>query len=79
MESPKRSRRTSHPARPLEVCALRYLHPSALALVRHRAAERLSRRRCRSSRVRLYVSHPAGDLAPLALAVRLLLDRGAAA
>lgn len=33
----------------------------------------LTRRPRRASRVRPYVSHPAGDLAPLALAVRRYL------
>lgn len=72
---------------------MRYLRTSDLDLVRQLAAEALRPRRRRAarprayvlppiaaaSRVRAYVAHPAGDLAPLALAVRTLLAvRGAA-
>lgn len=73
---------------------MRYLRTSDLDLVRQLAAETLRRRRPRraarprtyvippipaASRVRAYVAHPAGDLAPLTLAVRTLLAvRGAA-
>ncbi|MFD6953414.1 MULTISPECIES: hypothetical protein [unclassified Nocardiopsis] len=58
---------------------MRYLNPSALVAVRYLTSERLRRRRPRrASRVRNYVAHPAGDLAPLALAVAHYL-RGAIA
>lgn len=58
----------------------RYLTPSALVAVRYLTAERLrSQRPRRAARVRGYVSDPVGDLAPLAAAVRQLLQvRGAA-
>ena len=47
-----------------------YLNPSTLVAARHMAAEAL--RWCRprrAARVRSYVARPAGDLAPLAMAV----------
>lgn len=59
--------------------APRYLTHSALIAVRYMAAEAIRHRRPRrASRVRAYISHPAGDLAPLALAVRRLLSIRAA-
>lgn len=58
----------------------RYLTHSALVAVRYLTEERLRSRRPRhAARVRGYVSHPAGDLAPLTMAVRQLIQvRGAA-
>jgi len=68
--------------------APRYLSLSELERVRRRAEETLRARRAnyerrtrrprRANRVRTYVSDPAGDLAPLALAVRRYLAQGAA-
>ncbi|GHD25674.1 hypothetical protein GCM10007147_23000 [Nocardiopsis kunsanensis] len=65
--------------------APRYLSLSELEHVRRRAEENLRPRRShhrrrprRANRVRTYVSDPAGDLAPLALAVRRYLALGAA-
>lgn len=62
--------------------APRYLSLSELERVRRRAEENLRTRRARrprrANRVRTYVSDPAGDLAPLALAVRRYLAQGAA-
>ncbi|WP_017574523.1 hypothetical protein [Nocardiopsis kunsanensis] len=65
--------------------APRYLSLSELERVRRRAEENLRERRPhhkrrprRANRVRTYVSGPAGDLAPLALAVRRYLAQGAA-
>lgn len=56
--------------------APRYMSLSELERVRRRAEEALRARR--ANRVRAYVSAPAGDLAPLALAVRRYLAQGAA-
>lgn len=65
--------------------APRYLPLSELERVRRCAEEDLRTRRAhrprrprRANRVRAYVSAPAGDLAPLALAVRRYLVQGAA-
>ena len=47
-----------------------YLNPSTLVAVKYMAAEALRwRRPRRAARVRSYVARPAGDLAPLAMAV----------
>ena len=47
-----------------------YLNPSTLVAVKYMATEALRwRRPRRAARVRSYVVHPAGDLAPLAMAV----------
>lgn len=62
--------------------APRCLSLSELEHARPRAEEKLhtrrSRRPRRANRVRAYVSAPAGDLAPLALAVHRYLAQGAA-
>ena len=50
--------------------APRYLNPSTLVAVKYMATEALRwRRPRRAARVRSYVARPAGDLAPLAMAV----------
>lgn len=64
----------------LSLSGLEHVHRPAEETLRERCANRVRRPRRprRANRVRAYVSAPAGDLAPLALAVRRYLAQGAA-
>jgi hypothetical protein len=70
--------RHHHPEPPVHPTLEGYTHLAAAPVPapRKQVARPRTRIRRSASRVRAYVSHPAGDLAPLALAVRSYLARG---